>query len=63
MGKCPRMDWAARDTVAQSVDNRVATLVCRATAKCIPSFKWVTGEAPVTVIHSSEPLMLRRESS
>jgi hypothetical protein len=37
MGKHQSMDWAARDTAAQKEDNRVATSVCRATAKCIPS--------------------------
>jgi hypothetical protein len=37
MGKHPSMDWAARDTVAQSVDSHVATSVCWTTAKRIPS--------------------------
>jgi hypothetical protein len=62
-GKCPRMDWAAKDIAAQSVDNRVATSVCWAAAKRIPSCRGASSGAPVRVIHSSKPLRLRRVSS
>jgi hypothetical protein len=57
------MDRAARDTTAQTADNRVATLVCWVAAKHIPSCKGACGGASVMVIHSSEPLRFRRVSS
>jgi hypothetical protein len=63
MGSHPRMDWAARDTTAQSTDNCVATSVCWATAKHIPLCSGASGGAPVVVIHSLEPLRFKRVSS
>jgi hypothetical protein len=63
MRKCPRTEWAARDTTSQSVDHHVAITACWAAARCIPSCEEVNDGAPVMVIHSSEPLILRRVSS
>jgi hypothetical protein len=62
MGNCPRMDWAARDTAALSMDNRVATSVFWAAVNRIPLCRGVSGGALVMVIHNSNPLMLRRVS-
>jgi hypothetical protein len=61
--KHSRMDWATRDTATQSVDSRAGTSVCWATLKSIPSCKGASGKVPVMVIHSLEPLRLRRVSS
>jgi hypothetical protein len=42
--------------------NRVVSLLCQATAKRIPSCRGVNSGAPVMVMHSSDPLILRRMS-
>jgi hypothetical protein len=63
MGKWPIIDWAAKDTAAQSTESYEATSVCRAAAKHIPLCKGARDRELVTVMHNSEPLILRRVSS
>jgi hypothetical protein len=63
VGKRPSMDWVARDAAAQNPDSRMATSVWQAAANCITSCRGPGGGVLVMVMHSSEPLRLRRVSS
>jgi hypothetical protein len=62
MGKWPIIDREVKDTAARSAENCEAALICQATAKRIPSCRGARDEESVTVMHSSEPLILRKVS-
>jgi hypothetical protein len=62
-GKWLIMDWAAKDTTARSAENCEATSVCRAIAKSIPTCRGSRSGELVTVMHNSEPLIIRKVSS
>jgi hypothetical protein len=63
MGKWPIMELAAKDTAAQNAENYEATSVCQAATKHILSCRGTHGGEPITVMHSSGPLILRKVSS
>jgi hypothetical protein len=57
------MELAAKDTAAQNAENYEATSVCQAATKHILSCRGTHGGEPITVMHSSEPLILKKVSS
>jgi hypothetical protein len=57
------MDWVAKGTATRKAENYEATSVCRATAKRILSCRGARYGDPVTVMHNSEPLILKKVSS
>jgi hypothetical protein len=63
MGKWPIMDWAAKDTTAQSAENCEATSICRSATKRIHSCRGARSGEPVMVMHTSEPRIHRKVSS
>jgi hypothetical protein len=62
MGKWLIMDWVAKDTAARSTENRPGTEGL-ATTKRVPSCRGPQEGESVTVMHNTEPLILRKVSS